>query len=279
MKSPLGTFKEGDPFGPYEIRSLIGINTGEVYRAHDPRHGREVVLCVFSPRLSGVALETKKRDLERQLNLARALNNHPNIAAVYELGTWEGWLFIVRELLEGPSLRDHIQGKPLSLATSLNYALQIVTVLEAAHDLGIVHGCLRPSAILVTVDNRIKVLDFALEAASDARNSITIGDPAYMSPEQLRGEDWDRRSDFFAFGAVLYEMLAGMSPFQRDSYLETVNFVLRENPRSLSELNRLVPRSLALLVENCLAKDRGKRPVRARMIAVELERLVLISHD
>jgi len=271
MTSPLGTFKEGDRFGPYKIRSLIGINTGEVYRAHDPRYGREVVLCVFSPRLSGVELESKKKDLERQMNLARTLNN-PNIPAVYEFGTWEGRLFVARELLEGRGLRDHLQGKSLNVPTSVDYARQIVTALEVAHDAGIVHGCLRPAAIFVTVDNRIKVLDFGLQAASDANNPISIvGDPAYMSPEQLRGADWDRRSDFFAFGSVLYEMLAGVSPFQRNSYLETVHSVLRDNPRPLSEINPRIPRSLTLLVKNCLAKDRGKRPESARTIALELE--------
>ena len=145
-------------------------------------------------------------------------------------------------------------------------------MLEVAHDLGIVHGCLRPSAIFVTAENRIKVLDFGLQAASDAKNPTRmVSDPAYLSPEQLRGADWDHRSDFFAFGAILHEMLAGSSPFQRDSYFETVHSVLRDNPRSLSELNPRIPRSLALLVKNCLAKDCGKRPMSARTIALELK--------
>src|SRR5262249_38599636 len=158
---------------------------------------------------------------------------------------WEGWLFVARERLEGQGLRDHLQGKLLNVPTSVNYARQIVTTLEVAHDLGIVHGCLRPSAILVTVENRIKVLDFGLQPARDANSSIrSVGDPACLSPEQLRGEDWDHRADFFAFGAVLYEMLAGLSPFQRNSYLDTVHSVLRDHPRPLSEVNPRIPRSL-----------------------------------
>lgn len=271
--SPLRTFKEGDAFGPYEIRSLIGVNTGEVYRAHDPRYGREVVLCVFSPRLSGVALETKKRDLERQLNLARALNNHPNIAAAYELGTWEGWLFIARELLEGQLLRDRIHGKPLNVATSVNYALQIATALKIAHERGIVHGGLGSSSIFVTDDDRIKVLDFGVQTAGRLKDRLTIPstNPGYWSPEQLRAENWDYRADFFAFGAVLYEMLVGVGPFQRDSMIEKARSVLQDDPRSLNEMNPRIPRSLALLVKNCLAKDLVKRPVSARDIVLELE--------
>ena len=268
----VGTFKDGAPFGPYEIRSLIGINLGEVYRAHDARHGRDVVLCVFSPSLGGDHLEEKRRDLERQTNVARALDNHPNIAAIYELATWEGWLFIARDLLEGQTLRDHMQGKPLNVATSVNYALQIATVLRVAHERGIVHGCLGPSSIFVTRDDRIKVLDFEVQTMGKPKHPLRItSNLASWSPEQLRDEDWDYRADFFAFGAVLYEMLTAVSPFQRDSLSETLRSVVRDDPRLLSELNPRIPRRLALLVKNCLAKDRGKRPVSASDIALELE--------
>jgi eukaryotic-like serine/threonine-protein kinase len=273
LGSLLGTFKDGAEFGPYEIRSLVAINMVELYQAYDPRKRRDIILCVFSARSGGDYLEKKSRDWERQTNIARALDNHPNIAAVYEFGTWNGWLFIARELLEGQSLHDHMQGKPLNVATCVKYGLQVATVLAVAHERGIVHGSLRPSAIWVTLDCQIKVLDFGLLPVDKLRHTLAIlSNPAYLAPERLRAEDWDYRVDFFAFGALLYEMLAGVSPFQSDSSFKMLRSVLEDDPRPLNELNPRIPRVLDRLVKKCLAKDRGKRPVSARDIVFELER-------
>ncbi len=202
---------------------------GEVYRARDPQLQRDVAIKVLPAAFS--------RDPDRQRRFeqeARATGslNHPNILAVHDIGVHEGATWIVAELLEGETLRQRMDARPLPPRAALDYAIQIANGLAAAHEHDIVHRDIKPANLFVTQDGRIKILDFGLakllspEASGDATETVTlggvqvgpvIGTPMYMSPEQVHGLRTDHRSDIFSFGTVLFEMLAGFPPFRRST--------------------------------------------------------------
>ena len=220
---------------------------GEVYRARDDRLKREVAIKVLPAAASTDS--DRLRRFEQEAQSASALN-HPNIMAVYDIGSHDGAPYIVTELLEGETLRERLAAGPLSPRKAAEYAAQVARGLSAAHAKGIVHRDLKPENVFVTDEDHVKILDFGLAkltAASTAGETNRPGDDAatepgtvlgtlaYMSPEQVRGREVDARSDIFSFGAILYEMLYGRRAFQRDSAADTASAILKEQPAGLSE--------------------------------------------
>src|SRR4249919_3464589 len=221
---------------------------GEVWRARDPKLGRDVAIKVLP-----AALSTDKDRLarfEQEAQAAGALN-HPNILVIYHIGTNEGAPFIVSELLEGESLRERMAGNALPQRKAIDYALQLARGLAAAHEKGIVHRDIKPDNVFITDDGRVKILDFGiakLTGAVDGNKSQTevptrkvntdsgtvMGTVGYMSPEQLKGRAVDHRSDIFSFGAILYEMLSGKRAFHGGSAAETMSAILKEEPPDLA---------------------------------------------
>src|SRR5271156_260933 len=213
----------GSKIGPYEIVAPIGAGgMGEVYRARDARLGREVALKILPESFARDA--ERLRRFEQEARAVAALN-HPNILAVFDIGQQDGSPFIVSELLEGESLRIPLDGGALPQRKTIEYGVQIAHGLAAAHDKGIVHRDLKPENIFVTKEGRIKILDFGLAklalrpgaepdgvtlTSQHTAVGVVMGTAGYMAPEQVRGEGADPRTDIFAFGAVLYEMLSGV---------------------------------------------------------------------
>src|SRR5215468_8278578 len=237
----------GSRLGPYEILASLGAGgMGEVYRAKDPRLGRDVAIKVLPASFSADADRLRRFEQEAR---AAGLLNHPNITAVYDIGTHEEAPYVVQELLEGDTLRSLLSGGRLSPRKAIDYSLQIAHGLSAAHEKGIVHRDLKPENLFVTKDGRVKILDFGLaklthqEEGSQATNlppatagtepGVVLGTLGYMSPEQVRGRQADARSDIFAFGAILYEMLAAKRAFHGDSAAETMSAILKEDPPDL----------------------------------------------
>ncbi|MBM4195170.1 MAG: hypothetical protein FJ202_12445 [Gemmatimonadetes bacterium] len=278
----------GARLGPYEIHSLLGAGgMGEVYRARDPRLGRDVAIKVLPAALSTDA--SRLHRFEQEARAAAALN-HPNIVAVYDLGTFEGSPYIVSELLEGATLRTKLEDGALPVRRALDYAVQIAHGLGAAHDKGIVHRDLKPDNIFVTPDGRLKILDFGLAkltqaavaaaggsiaatAAPDTLSGMVLGTVGYMAPEQVRGIAADQRADIFAFGAILYEMLAGARAFQGDSAPETMTAILKQDPPHLSSTQPHIPAGLTRIVNRCLEKNPAARFRSIDDVAFALEAL------
>jgi serine/threonine protein kinase len=216
----------GSRLGPYEIVSPLGAGgMGEVYRARDTRLKREVAIKVLPQAFS---LDADRLRRFEQEALATAALNHPNILAVFDIGTHDGSPYVVSELLEGETLRERLRGGAIVVRKTLDYALQIAHGLAAAHEKGIVHRDLKPENLFLTKDGRVKILDFGLakltQPESGAQTSlptmthateagVVMGTAGYMSPEQVRGTAVDARSDIFSFGAILYEMLSGKRAF------------------------------------------------------------------
>ncbi|MGB8116652.1 MAG: serine/threonine-protein kinase, partial [Candidatus Sulfotelmatobacter sp.] len=232
----------GQLIGHYRIIEKIGSGAmGEVFRARDERLGRNVALKLI--RQSSGENPDHLRRFEFEARAAAALN-HPNIVAVYDVGSNQGAPYIVCELLEGTTLRSRLLGGALPVRTAIDYALQIVQGLIAAHDRRIVHRDLKPENLFVTSEGRIKILDFGvakLQSPEESERSVedlttitksgaVIGTVAYMSPEQLRGKAVDHRSDIFSVGAILYEMLSGRRAFRGETEVDTITAVLREQP-------------------------------------------------
>jgi Tol biopolymer transport system component len=269
--------------GPYEIESPIGAGgMGEVYRAVDTRLGRDVALKIMPGSFSSDS--DRLRRFEQEARAVAALN-HPNILAVFDIGQHDGSPFLVSELLEGESLRSVLDRGPLPQRKTIEYGVQIAHGLAAAHEKGIVHRDLKPENIFVTKDGRIKILDFGLaklaEASADEPNGATLmtagtaagvvlGTPGYMAPEQVRGQAADARTDIFAFGAVLYEMLSGSRAFRRDTPAETMTAALREDPAELSTSAQPVSPALDRIVRRCLEKNPAERFQSARDLSFAL---------
>jgi len=282
----------GSKLGPYEIVAPLGAGgMGEVYRARDPRLGREVAIKILPAGSAGDAERLRRFEQEAR---ATAALNHPNILAVFDIGSQEDSPYIVSELLEGETLRGRLTGGPLPVRKAVDYALQMVRGLAAAHDHGIFHRDLKPENIFVTRDGHVKILDFGLAkltmpeptapgmSAQATLDSVTgrgvlLGTLGYMSPEQCRGGAIDARSDLFSFGAVLYEMLSGRRAFRGDTTADTISSILREEPPDLTATGRDVPPMLERIVHHCLEKDTAARFQSARDIAFALEYLSSVS--
>ncbi|MGA2424674.1 MAG: protein kinase [Terriglobales bacterium] len=276
----------GTKLGPYDIQSLLGSGgMGEVYRARDSRLDRIVAIKVLPTSCSADA-----ERLQRFVQEARsaAALNHPNILSIFDIGEDRGAPYIVSELLEGQTLRERIRSGPLSSRKAIDYALQVARGLAAAHDKGIVHRDLKPENLFLTHDDRVKILDFGLakltrpetdtdaDAATMQANTEpgrVMGTAGYMSPEQVRGKPADHRSDIFAFGAILYEMVSGQRAFRGESPAETMSAILKEEPAELSETARNVPPALERMVRHCLEKSPAQRFQSAGDLAFNLEAL------
>jgi Tol biopolymer transport system component len=283
------TLAAGTRLGPYEILAPIGAGgMGEVYRARDERLKRDVAIKVLPATFSADA--DRLRRFEQEAQAAGGLN-HPNITAVHDLGTHEGAPYIVTELLEGETLRARLSGGAISVRKAIDYAVQIAKGLAAAHEKGIIHRDLKPENLFLTNDGRVKILDFGLakltqaEAQSGPQTNlptatepgVVMGTLGYMSPEQVKGKAADQRSDLFAFGAILYEMLSGQRAFHRESAAETMSAILREEPPDLSATNRSVQPGLERIVRHCLEKNPEERFYSARDVAFDLEALSGLS--
>jgi eukaryotic-like serine/threonine-protein kinase len=276
----------GSKIGPYEILELLGAGgMGEVYRARDTRLGRDVAIKVLPPALSRDADRLRRFETEAR---AVAALNHPNILSIHDIGTHDGAPYLVSECLEGQSLRAELGRGALPLRRVVEYGTQIAQGLAAAHDKGIIHRDLKPENIFVTRDGRVKILDFGIaklvrpEAASeDGANTVTVptstgivlGTAGYMSPEQVRGEVADARSDIFSLGSVLYEMLTGQRAFRRDTSAETMTAILKEDPPELTTFGKPVAPAMERVIRRCLEKKPLQRFQSARDLAFNLEGL------
>ena len=281
----------GARLGPYEIVAPLGAGgMGEVYRARDERLDREVAVKVLPASYSADA--DRLRRFEQEARAAGRLN-HPNVLAIYDVGSHDGAPYVVSELLEGGTLRERLAGASMPLRKAIDYALQTARGLGAAHEKGIVHRDLKPENIFVTNDGRVKILDFGLAkltrpetsgpmtaAPTETRGTepgIVLGTVGYMSPEQVRGQTADARSDIFALGTILYEMLSGRRAFRGDSAADVMSVILREEPPPLAETGRNIPAPLERLVSHCLEKNPEERFQSARDIAYDLEALSGLS--
>jgi eukaryotic-like serine/threonine-protein kinase len=275
----------GTLLGQYEIRSPLGAGgMGEVYRAHDTRLDREVAIKVLPESLT--ADPDRLRRFEQEARAAAALN-HPNILAVYQMATHEGVSHMVSELLDGETLRERLKRGPIPLRKAIDYAVQIARGLAAAHDKGIVHRDLKPDNLFVTKDGRVKILDFGLAKLAQPRDAygveatiaeetepgMVMGTTGYMSPEQVRGKIADHRSDIFAFGTILYEMVTGKQTFRKPTSAETMTAILNEDPPSISQVTAATPPGLQRVVHRCLEKNPEQRFQSASDMAFALEAL------
>ena len=274
----------GTRFGPYEILAPLGAGgMGEVYRARDTRLGRMVALKMLPP---GLALDPQRVSrFEREARSASALS-HAHVVAVYDVGRAGEESYLVTEIVEGGNLRELLERGPLPVRRALDIAIQIASGLAAAHEQGIVHRDLKPENVLLTKQGDAKIGDFGLakliEPADDSSSrmptsdgletsaGIVMGTVAYMSPEQASGRSVDFRSDQFAFGAILYELLSGRSAFRRPSAAETLSAVMRDEPEPLRAIQPAVPPHVTWILDRCLAKDPEGRYASTRDLAREL---------
>jgi tRNA A-37 threonylcarbamoyl transferase component Bud32 len=277
------SLSSGVRLGPYEILGAIGAGgMGEVYRARDTRLGRDVAVKVLPAELSHD--RDRLHRFEQEARLAGSLN-HPGVLTVYDVGSHEGAPYLVTELLEGRSLREALTSGPLPTRKAIEHAQQIAHGLAAAHAEGIVHRDLKPANAFVTKDGRVKILDFGLAkltqldlrpledsaVSTKTAEGRIVGTVGYMAPEQVRGQAVDARSDIFAFGAVLYEMLTGERAFRGETTADTLTAILTKDPGQMSRPDRPVPPGLDRLVRRCLEKSPEERFQSARDVAFALE--------
>src|SRR5450432_1220826 len=258
----------------------------EVYRSKDTRLGREVAIKVVSEALG--TDEAFLERFEREAKLAGS-PNHPNVVALHDVGVHDGKPYFVTELLQGETLRERLSEGSIPLATALEWAAQMARGLAAAHERGIVHRDLKPENVFITRDGHVKLLDFgiaklveAVQAAtphglmddtvspsgSHTRTGVVVGTPGYMSPEQVRGDSVDARTDFFSLGAVLYEMLCGRRAFPAGPVVESGYAILHAEQEPLPST---VPPLVAQVVHRCLEKDPARRFQSARDLAFNLD--------
>jgi dipeptidyl aminopeptidase/acylaminoacyl peptidase len=278
--------ENGQTLSHYRLIEKIGEGgMGSVWKALDTRLDREVALKLLPSRVAGDPRALAR--FEREARAVAALS-HPHILAVHDVGSDDGIHFVVMELLKGETLKKRIAEGPLPLRKTVELAAQTARGLAAAHDKGIVHRDLKPDNLFVTGDGQIKILDFGLakldtaragarpdsEAATLTRQTdpgVVLGTVGYMSPEQVRGQEADARSDIFALGVVLYEMVTGKRAFSGDSSVETMNAILKEEPPALQEISREVSPALERIIRHCLEKRPDERFQSVRDVAFDLE--------
>jgi Tol biopolymer transport system component len=286
----------GTRLGPYEIVSPLGAGgMGEVYRARDTRLERTVAIKVLPESFSSDP--DRLRRFEQEARAVAALN-HPNIMGIYDVGSEAGVHYLVSELLEGESLRDKLSEGALGARRAAEYSLQVAHGLAAAHEKGIVHRDLKPENVFVACDGRVKILDFGLAKLTMAASSagkgaapgdimtspggetaagIVLGTVEYMSPEQVRGQAVDYRSDIFALGAMLYEMLAGERAFHRETAAETMTAILKDDAPEFADPSHRVSPGLERIVRRCLEKAPEQRFQSASDLGFALEAVSGIS--
>ncbi len=290
------TLTPGARLGPYEVVALLGVGgMGEVYRARDAKLNRDVALKVLPESLAGDPDRLAR--FRREAQVLAALN-HPNIGHIYGFEDSGATHALVLELVEGPTLADRIAQGPIPIADALPIAKQIADALEAAHEQGIIHRDLKPANVKVREDGTVKVLDFGLakalapegaSAAADAMNSPTLtahatqmgmilGTAAYMSPEQAAGKSVDKRSDLWAFGVVLLEMLTGRQTFAGETVSHVLAAVLKDEP-DFTPLPPNTPASIRRMLRRCLEKDRKRRIADAADARLEIDEALTGSTD
>jgi len=265
----------GRTISHYKIVEKLGEGgMGVVYKAEDAKLERSVALKFLAAHLLDDD-EAKQRFL-REAKAAAALD-HPNICTVYEIAEAEGKIFLAMAFLKGETLEDRIAKGPLPLKDALDIARQIAEGLQAAHAEGIVHRDIKPANILVSPEGRATIMDFGLarltEASRLTKAEQTVGTAAYMSPEQMQGAEVDRRTDIWALGCVLYEMVAGARTFQGEYPQALAYEIVNQAPEPLTSIRAGVPMELEFVVGKCLAKDRDDRPESAQEVARELRTL------
>jgi eukaryotic-like serine/threonine-protein kinase len=275
----------------YRIAAKLGAGgMGEVYRALDTRLDRAVAIKVLPASFANDP--DRLRRFEQEARATSALN-HPNILTVYDIGNHDGAPFLVMELLEGEELRAQLDLGGLPVRKALDYAQQIAAGLAAAHEKAVVHRDLKPENLFVMKDGRVKILDFGLAKLRPPRNvsagsdvatqkqltnpGTIMGTVAYMSPEQVRGQDLDHRSDIFSFGIILHEMLSGRRPFTGESQVEVMNAILKEDPPELHETNQKISPALDKIVHRCLERKPERRFQTASDLGFALESLSGVS--
>ena len=281
----------GTRLAHYEITGKLGAGgMGEVYRARDTKLDREVAIKVLPEKLS------KDPELlarfEREAKAVAALS-HPNILAIHDFGTENGITYAVTELVEGGTLREILDGDGVTQRKAIEYACQVAKGLAAAHDRGVVHRDLKPNNLMLTRDGQVKILDFGLAKLTHAGQSeaptiaptsgpetgagVVLGTVGYMAPEQVRGQPADHRSDIFAFGTILYELVTGERAFTRDSAAETMTAILKEDPPKLSEPGGPLPSVVDRVTRHCLEKNPEERFQSAHDLAFALDAITETS--
>jgi serine/threonine protein kinase len=274
------TLESGTRLGRYEVDYLIASGgMGDVYRAHDTRLDRTVALKVLA---SSVLSDPERLTRFTQEARTTALINHPNIVAVYDVGSEDGLPFVVSELLRGETLRARLKSGAMPVRVAIGHAAEIAQGLIAAHHLGVVHRDLKPENVFVTEGGPLKILDFGLakcrhqtlglpdDSSKSTQPGTIMGTVGYMSPEQVRGGAIDERADIFSLGVVLYEMLAGRAPFERETPIETLYGILKDEPPPLPGREGL-SEDVAHVVRHCLEKNPNARFQSARDLAFVLE--------
>ena len=267
--------------GRYQIQGLLGTGAmGEVYRGHDPSIDRLVAIKVLRPEL--ITGSGAEQLLERFRREARAAGRrfHPNIVAIWDFGEEDGIPFLVMELIEGKSLDEILKASGLLAADrSIRIMTQVLNALGFAHESGIIHRDVKPSNIMVLQQDQIKVADFGI-ARIDASDFTIVGDllgtPAYMAPEQLTGGPVDHRTDLFAAGVILFEMLTGVKPFRGKSITEIMSFMERRGPEDIRALNPALSESLKTVIGKALAFDPGARYGAAAEFSAALQEAVSV---
>jgi len=280
------TIAAGTQLERYEILSALGSGgMGEVYLAEDSRLNRVVALKILPQEVASDA--DRIRRFEQEARTASALN-HPNILTIYEIGETTTARYIATEFIAGETLREKLQRKKFTINEALNITIQTASALSAAHKAGIFHRDIKPENIMIREDNLVKVLDFglakltektSLETEAETRMQVhtqagmIMGTANYMSPEQARGKEVDTRTDIWSLGCVLYEMLAGNTPFEAETISDTIAFILTKEPRRLSEFVREIPTELEQIVFKLLRKDRDERYNSAKDLLADLQGL------
>ena len=257
----------GRVLGHYEVVGHLGGSMADVYLAFDRRLDRQVVLKMLP---SGLVTDAPRLSrLRREARLLSALN-HPNVVTIHDVGEAGGRAFLTTEFVEGHSLRERLRDGPIPVALAVGMALQVAAALEAAHAAGILHRDIKPDNLMVRPDGLVKVLDFGIaKAADEARRDgetagatatgMTLGTPGYMSPEQIRGGDIDARSDVFALGVVLYELVSGRRPFAADTPADGLVATLTTDPPPLQSVNPQAPLALQQLVSKAMHRRPDER--------------------
>lgn len=285
MADPESSFAPGQRLGPYSLVSRLGSGgMGEIYLAQDTRLGRQVAVKFLPPSFR----EDSER-LRRFQNEARAASalNHPNVATVYEIGVAESIAFIAMEYIEGVTLDQKINGRPLNTSEIVNISIQVADALDDAHSHGVVHRDIKTGNIMLTRRDQVKVLDFGLAKVSSIDNTelsdlvtavktlpgLVMGTVQYMSPEQAVGQTIDARSDIWSFGVVLYEMATGRKPFLGDTTGGTIDKIRHSQPEAIARFNYEIPAELERIIRKCLEKNRENRYQSARELMIDLKNL------
>ena len=272
----------GQAIGPYQVVSSLGSGgMGDVYLAHDSRLDRKVAL-----KLLPAYFTRDEQRLKRFQQEARAVSalNHPNIITIFEIGKAESIHFIATEYITGQTLRERMSSGRMNLGEALDVAIQVASALASAHQAGIVHRDIKPENIMLREDGYVKVLDFGLAKLTEAslarrivkaetNPGVVMGTASYMSPEQARGHEVDRRTDIFSLGVVVYEMVAGRLPFEGETTSDVIAAILKQEPAPLARYSSEVPEELEWIVAKTLAKDKEERYQTVREMLFDLKRL------